>query len=222
MRISNFAPKKPSNVRICLVDILTFDGLASSLELQAGRSRIGETSSSPPSSATESTKRLEHQILKLNGFSKPYCQFKWIFPSIMAPIKSLILFKMNSHAKMAPDSRARHQRSRRTKPGGRTRPARGDRAGALSSLGNLVSRARVAQRRSGFALELPARPRSAVAAMRLRGDPSLARKPWWRQPDRPSLAPAPGACMRRRLLPQCERLQPKRAAAALKPRLCYA
>ncbi len=48
LRISNFAPKKPSNVRICLVDILTFDGLASSLELQAGPSRIGATSSSPP------------------------------------------------------------------------------------------------------------------------------------------------------------------------------
>jgi hypothetical protein len=29
---------------------------------------------------------------------------KWIFPSIMAPIKSLISFKSNSHAKMAPDS----------------------------------------------------------------------------------------------------------------------
>ena len=48
VRISNFARKKPSNVRICLVDILTFDGFASSLELQAGLSRIGETSSSPP------------------------------------------------------------------------------------------------------------------------------------------------------------------------------
>jgi hypothetical protein len=36
LRISNFAPKKPSNVRICLVDILTFDGLVSSLELQPG------------------------------------------------------------------------------------------------------------------------------------------------------------------------------------------
>src|SRR5271166_4550431 len=41
LRISNFAPRKPSNVRICLVDILTFDGFASSLELQAGLSRIG-------------------------------------------------------------------------------------------------------------------------------------------------------------------------------------
>src|SRR5271163_2439778 len=40
-----------------------------------------------PSSPAESTKRLEHQILKLNGFSKPYCQIKWIFPSIRAPIK---------------------------------------------------------------------------------------------------------------------------------------
>lgn len=41
LRISNFARKKPSNVRISLVDILSFDGLASSLELQAGLSRIG-------------------------------------------------------------------------------------------------------------------------------------------------------------------------------------
>ena len=40
---------------------------------------------------------------QLNGFSEPYCQFKWIFPSITAPIKSLILFKANSHAKMALD-----------------------------------------------------------------------------------------------------------------------
>jgi hypothetical protein len=57
-----------------------------------------------PSSPAESTKRLKHQILKLNGFSKPYCQIKWIFPSITAPIKRLILLKANSHAKMAPDS----------------------------------------------------------------------------------------------------------------------
>jgi hypothetical protein len=47
---------------------------------------------------------LEHQILKLNGFSKPYCQIKWIFPSIMTPIKSLMLLESNSHAKMAPDT----------------------------------------------------------------------------------------------------------------------
>jgi hypothetical protein len=33
--------KKPSNVRISTKDILTFDGLASPLELQAGLSRIG-------------------------------------------------------------------------------------------------------------------------------------------------------------------------------------
>jgi hypothetical protein len=30
-------------------------------------------------------------------------QIKWICPSIMAPIKSLIFLKTNSHAKMAPD-----------------------------------------------------------------------------------------------------------------------
>jgi hypothetical protein len=49
-------------------------------------------------------KRLQHNILKLNGFSKPYCQFKWIFQSITTPIKRLILLKANSHAKMAPDT----------------------------------------------------------------------------------------------------------------------
>jgi hypothetical protein len=59
------------------------------------------TSSSPPA---ESTKRLEHEILKLNGFSKSYCQVKWIFQSIMAPIKSLNFLKTHSHAKLAPDS----------------------------------------------------------------------------------------------------------------------
>ena len=41
LRISNFAPKKPLNVRISTKDILTFDGFASSLERQAGLSRIG-------------------------------------------------------------------------------------------------------------------------------------------------------------------------------------
>jgi hypothetical protein len=41
LRISNFAPKNPSNVRISTKNILTFDGFASSLELQAGLSRIG-------------------------------------------------------------------------------------------------------------------------------------------------------------------------------------
>jgi hypothetical protein len=48
-------------------------------------------------------KRLEHPILKLNGFGTPYCQIKWIFRSIMAPIKPLISLKWNSHSKMAPD-----------------------------------------------------------------------------------------------------------------------
>jgi hypothetical protein len=57
-----------------------------------------------PSPFAESAKRLEHQILKLNGFSNPYCQIKWIFPSIMTPIKSLISLESNSHAKMAPDN----------------------------------------------------------------------------------------------------------------------
>jgi len=41
LRISNFVPKKPSNVRISTKNILTFDGFASPLELQASLSRIG-------------------------------------------------------------------------------------------------------------------------------------------------------------------------------------
>jgi hypothetical protein len=49
------------------------------------------------------TKRLKHQILKLNGFWETYCQIKWIFPSIMALIKPLIFLETHSHAKMAPD-----------------------------------------------------------------------------------------------------------------------
>ena len=35
LRISNFVPKKPSNVRISTNNILTFDGFASLLELRA-------------------------------------------------------------------------------------------------------------------------------------------------------------------------------------------
>ena len=44
------------------------------------------------------------QILKLTGFVERYCQIKWIFPSIMASIKRLILQKTHSHAKLAPDT----------------------------------------------------------------------------------------------------------------------
>src|SRR5208337_1697847 len=40
LRISNLVPKKPSNVRISTQNILTFDGFASPLELQARLSRI--------------------------------------------------------------------------------------------------------------------------------------------------------------------------------------
>jgi hypothetical protein len=47
---------------------------------------------------------LKHQILKLDGFCETYCQIKWIFPSIIALIKSLIFLKTHSHAKMAPDN----------------------------------------------------------------------------------------------------------------------
>src|SRR5208282_5228500 len=74
LRISNFAPKKPSNVRICLVDILTFDGLASSLELQAGPSRIGATSSSPPI--------VGHRIYEKVGGSNS--QIKWLQQAILS------------------------------------------------------------------------------------------------------------------------------------------
>jgi hypothetical protein len=42
-----------------------------------------------PSPFAKSTKRLEFQILKLNGFCNPYCQIKWTFRSMMTPIKSL-------------------------------------------------------------------------------------------------------------------------------------
>jgi hypothetical protein len=44
------------------------------------------------------------QILTLNGFVNPYSQVKWIFSTKMAQHKALILFKLNSHAKTAPDS----------------------------------------------------------------------------------------------------------------------
>jgi hypothetical protein len=44
------------------------------------------------------------QILTLNGFVNPYSQVKWIFSTKMAQRKALILFKLNSHAKMAPDT----------------------------------------------------------------------------------------------------------------------
>jgi hypothetical protein len=47
---------------------------------------------------------LECQILRLNGFVNPYSQVKWIFSTKMAQHKALVLFKLNSHAKMAPDS----------------------------------------------------------------------------------------------------------------------
>jgi hypothetical protein len=44
------------------------------------------------------------QILTLNGFVNSYSQVKWIFSTKMAQHKALILFKLNSHAKTAPDS----------------------------------------------------------------------------------------------------------------------
>jgi hypothetical protein len=47
---------------------------------------------------------LECQILRLNGVVNPYSQVKWIFSTKMAQHKALVLFKLNSHAKMAPDT----------------------------------------------------------------------------------------------------------------------
>ena len=53
-------------------------------------------------------KRLECPILRLNGFVNLYSQVKWMFSTKMAQHKALVLFKLNSHAKMAPDKRNRH------------------------------------------------------------------------------------------------------------------
>jgi hypothetical protein len=47
---------------------------------------------------------LGYQILRLNGFVNLYSQVKWIFLTKMAQHKALVLFKLNSHAKMAPDN----------------------------------------------------------------------------------------------------------------------
>jgi hypothetical protein len=44
------------------------------------------------------------QILRLSGFVNPYSQVKWIFSTKMALHKALVLFKLNSDAKMAPDN----------------------------------------------------------------------------------------------------------------------
>jgi hypothetical protein len=48
-------------------------------------------------------KTLSGQVLRLNGFVNPYSQIKWIFSTKVARHKALVLFKLNSHAKMAPD-----------------------------------------------------------------------------------------------------------------------
>jgi hypothetical protein len=49
-------------------------------------------------------KTLGGKILRLNGFVNRYSQVKWIFSTKMALHKALVLFKLNSHAKMAPDT----------------------------------------------------------------------------------------------------------------------
>jgi hypothetical protein len=53
-----------------------------------------------------SPKPWDVQILKLNGLVNRYSQMKWIFSIEITKDKSLISFNRNSHAKMAPDSRA--------------------------------------------------------------------------------------------------------------------
>jgi hypothetical protein len=50
---------------------------------------------------------LAFQILELTVLCKPNSQIKWIFPSMMAEINSLIFFMTYSHAKMAPDTEHR-------------------------------------------------------------------------------------------------------------------
>ena len=57
-----------------------------------------------PSPPADLVKTLGGQILTLNGFVNPYSQVKWIFSTKMAQHKALILFKLNSHAKTAPDT----------------------------------------------------------------------------------------------------------------------
>jgi hypothetical protein len=57
-----------------------------------------------PSPPADWVKRLGYQILRLNGFVNLYSQVKWIFSTKMAQHKALVLFKLNSHAKMAPDT----------------------------------------------------------------------------------------------------------------------
>ena len=120
--------KKAIECGISTQNIVTFDGFLSSLELRGGPCRASvrkpfslrcgvwptsKPSSSPPSPFAEFTKRLEYQILKSNGFGKPYCQTKWIFSSIMAPIKSLIFLKTILTPRWLPTSTARRLRRAR-------------------------------------------------------------------------------------------------------------
>jgi hypothetical protein len=84
---------------------------------------------------------LGDQILRLNGFVNPYSQVKWIFSIKMARHKALVLFKLNSHAKMAPDtdqfaSRRRPERGQsylRSPRDLRTSPANDDELGPIEA-----------------------------------------------------------------------------------------
>ena len=66
-----------------------------------GRLRERLPRSSPPA---DLAKTLGGKILRSNGFVNRYSQVKWIFSTKMALHKALVLFKLNSHAEMAPDT----------------------------------------------------------------------------------------------------------------------
>lgn len=95
------APKKPSNVKILLGDILTFGGSASGLSLMRYTFVSAFESSSPSSGFARG---YERQILNLAGFVEAHFQNKWIFPSILSQANTLIVLYINSRAKMAPDN----------------------------------------------------------------------------------------------------------------------
>ena len=80
LRISDSESKKPLSVGISANDILTIDGFLLRFSYKSGPRR--------PSPFDNSTKRLGRQILKVVGFSKPYCRIKWIFSSIYFPTNS--------------------------------------------------------------------------------------------------------------------------------------
>src|SRR3974390_2597523 len=84
LRISNFVPKKPSNMRISTKNILTFDGSARGLTFKRHRLVRAFESSSSPSESTKSTNSIfsnetasRAHIVKSNGYS----QASWFFLS---------------------------------------------------------------------------------------------------------------------------------------------